>query len=183
MTNTKYRTAVHDNVPGLRTFRRRLRHGLGAGGFLALGFLQPGIAAASAAESDAVCQEAAITGESWVDSATGAFIGSGALALDGIVTGIQWVSVITSTESAPDGTLTLTSSHHITGNGIDFTTSDVVTAVPTDVSGVDVFSSHLTLVSGVGRVKHGFLDVHGRVDFSHGHVIVESSSGSLCHDE
>jgi hypothetical protein len=155
------------------------RH-FGTFGILLAGLLQAGVAVASTDPSTASCEDATIAGESYRDPATGAFIGAGSLGLNGIATPIKWVSVITSADSAPDGTLTLGSSHHITGSGIDLTTSDVVTAVPTDVPGNYVFSSHLTIVSGVGRIKKGFLDVHGRVDLIVGHVILDSSSGSLC---
>jgi hypothetical protein len=128
------------------------------------------------------CAAAAITGESQAD-ASGAFVGSGTLAIGNTIDAIDWVSVITSFVVNPDGTLTLGSSHHITSHAnssVDFTTEDQVSAVPTDVPGQYVFSSHLVVQTGVGRIHSGFLDVLGRVDLVAGHVQIDSSLGSLC---
>jgi hypothetical protein len=128
------------------------------------------------------CQAATITGESQAD-ASGAFVGSGTLGIGRTVQSIDWVSVITSFVANSDGTLTLGSSHHITSSrdaSVDLTTEDHVSAVPTEVPGQYVFSSHLVVTTGVGRVQAGFLDVIGRVDLVAGHVVIDSSQGSLC---
>jgi hypothetical protein len=139
--------------------------------------------AAGRADSSAAagCKPAVLTGESQRD-ATGAFVGGGTLSLDGQVQDVSWVSVILSASSNADGTLALVGSHHITGeNGsVDFTTLDAVSAVPTNVSGTYTFSSHLDIQSGSGRINSGFLNVTGTVDLVGGHVIVISSTGSLC---
>jgi hypothetical protein len=159
--------------------RSPVRNCLAGCTLLAAALLHPAVAAAS----DGDCREATLAGTSQADPATGAFVGGGTLGLDGKDLDVDWVSVITGEDVAPDGTLTLTSSHHVTstqGNDIDFTTSDVVVAVPTNVSGRYVFTNHLNVVSGSGRVRAGFLDVKGRVDLIAGSVVLDSSSGSLC---
>jgi hypothetical protein len=142
---------------------------------LALGLLQPAVAAADAGG----CQDATISGQSQAD-ATGAFIGAGKLGLDGKILPIQWVSTIKG-NTVVNGNLTLFSSHHVTDSqSIDFTTSDVVTLYPTGGPEQYTFSSHLTVIAGVGRIHRGFLDVTGRVDLNLGTVMLDSSSGSLC---
>lgn len=156
-----------------------VRHCLTACSLLILGLLQHGVASAAAGG----CRDATLSGTSQMDPATGAFVGGGILALNKQNIDVNWVSVITGEEVAPDGTLTLQSSHHIssaTGNDIDFTTSDLVIAVPTGVPGKYVFTNDLTVVSGQGQVQQGFMHVQGRVDLIQGSVVLDSSSGSLC---
>jgi hypothetical protein len=156
-----------------------VRNCLAASVLLSTSLLQPAVASAS---SDG-CHAATLSGTSQMDPATGAFVGGGTLALDQANVDVNWVSVITGEEVAPDGTLTLHSSHHITsvrGTDIDFTTSDLIIAVPTSVAGRYVFTNHLTIVSGSGRIARGSLDVKGRVDLIAGSVVLDSSSGSLC---
>lgn len=139
-------------------------------------------AAATSRADPSGCTPATITGESQAN-ASGAFVGSGSLGIGKTVERIEWVSVITSFVANPDGTLTLGSSHHITSSedsSVDFTTTDHVSAVPTGVPGQYTFASHLTVAAGVGRVQSGFLDVLGHVDLIAGHVVIDSSQGSLC---
>jgi hypothetical protein len=128
------------------------------------------------------CQTAVLTGASQVDPATSAFVGGGTLTLGDDVQDVTWVSTIQSSVANPDGTLALTSSHHITSeNGsVDFTTLDAVSAIPTDIPGTYTFASHLLVQTGSGHIKSGSLNVIGRVDLVHGHVVVDSSSGTLC---
>jgi hypothetical protein len=148
---------------------------------LAFGLLGAGTSHADT-DQPVGCKDATITGASQAD-ATGAFLGTGKLGLDGNVVPITWVSVIKTFLQNSDGTLTLTSSHHITSStnsSIDFTTTDAVAAQPTDTPGVYTFLSHLTVESGKGPVKTGFLDVNGHVDLVHGTVRIDSSSGNVC---
>lgn len=141
--------------------------------------LQPALARA---EVDG-CKAATISGESQAN-ATGAFVGQGTIVVFGMAIAIDWVSTISSFEVNTDGTLAITSSHHITSasaaNELDFTTSDVIAGVPTEVPGVYTFSSHLAVQAGAGRVASGYLDVLGHVDLNLGHVVLDSSQGYLC---
>jgi hypothetical protein len=129
------------------------------------------------------CEPATIAGQSHVDPATGAFLGTGILGLGGSQIAIDWVSTIATIVENPDGSLALTGSHHIVSSGnasVDFTTTDTVSAIPTEIPGRYVFTSVLLVDGGRGRVKSGRLDVTGRVDLIAGDVILDGSSGTLC---
>src|SRR5262245_19548814 len=94
---------------------------------VAFGLLCPATGHADV-EPPAGCKAATLTGESRVDPATGAFVGAGNLGLDHAIA-VQWVSVISSFVVNADGTLAITSSHHITsttGDSIDVTTADSI---------------------------------------------------------
>ena len=116
------------------------------------------------------------------DPATGAFLGEGTIILGGHVNEVAWESVVTAVLPGADGSLALTSSHHIwnEGGSIDFTTEDAVLAIPTSVPGEYTFTSHLDVRDGEGRVKEGFIVVEGWVDLVRGQVVLGPSSGVLC---
>jgi hypothetical protein len=144
---------------------------------------QPTIVRADEASDD--CLPATLSGESDIDPSSGAFVGVGNLGIGNARMPVDWVSTISSFVTNVDGTLSITSSHHITsttGNSIDFTTTDNISAVPTDVAGVYLFTSSLTVEAGHGRVRGGYLNVTGQVDLVHGHVALTSSNGNLCSD-
>lgn len=128
------------------------------------------------------CQPSTLDGQSQLDDSSGVYVGAGILTVDKKPHEVTWRSVILSFVANPDGSLSLTGSHHVTSASakIDFTTSDGVVAQPTDQAGRYRFSSHLTVEEGRGRVQGGALEVTGVVDLIDGSVLLLESSGSLC---